>query len=118
MDELLSRIRIKIWRSARLYDPAKGSAFSFCAKVISSTAASAVGAAWAWNEHYCELADNDAAAGCDPLASIEAVADIQARVRMVRTPCTDPYELEAQQWLARVSSMPSFTLNGTKPPMP
>jgi DNA-directed RNA polymerase specialized sigma subunit len=39
-DELLSRIRIKLWRSLKLYDPAKGTAFSFVAKVISSTAAS------------------------------------------------------------------------------
>lgn len=34
IDELLSRIRIKLWRSLRLYDAERGTAFSFCAKII------------------------------------------------------------------------------------
>jgi len=99
MDELLSRIRIKVWKSARLYDASKGSAFSFIAKVISSTAASTIGEAWRRESHYCELGDNDPAAGCDLLTSREAIADLEHRIRQVKTPCSDPYELEAQQWL-------------------
>jgi hypothetical protein len=62
----LSRIRIKLWRSLRLYNPAKGTAFSFCAKVISSTAPSAVGEPCARNGHFCPLDEaTDTAAGRD-----------------------------------------------------
>jgi hypothetical protein len=38
------------------------------------------------------------AAEYDPLASAQAIADLIARLRMVRTPCTDPFELRAQKW--------------------
>jgi hypothetical protein len=99
-DEFLSRIRLKLWRSLRLYDPARGSAFSFCAKIIWTVAQSTVHEAWIRNERFCEFNQSvDNALLCDPLASSEAVSDIQARVRMVRTPCTDLYELGAQKWL-------------------
>src|SRR5262245_16377925 len=47
IDELLSRVRVKLWRSLRLFDPGRGSSFSFCAKIISSTAASTVAEVWA-----------------------------------------------------------------------
>jgi hypothetical protein len=100
IDELLSRIRIKLWRSLRLYDPARGSAFSFCAKIISSTAASAVGEAWNRSEKFCQFDESiDSALLCDPVATRETIADLAGRVRRIKTPCTDPYELAAQRWL-------------------
>jgi Sigma-70 region 2 len=99
-DELLSRVRIKLWRSVRLYDPAKGTAFSFVAKIIQTTLASAVGEAWSRSERFCPFSQStDFAIQGDPVASTEAIADIQARVRMVRTPCRDQSEIDAQKWL-------------------
>jgi Sigma-70 region 2 len=99
-DELLSRIRIKLWRSLKLFDPGKGSAFSFCAKIISSTSASAVAEAWARSERFAALNEQaDSVFQFDPVASNNAIADIEARVRRIRTPCTDPSELAAQKWL-------------------
>jgi hypothetical protein len=100
IDELLSRIRIKLWRSLKLYDPVKGTAFSFVAKVISSTSASMVSEAWARSEKFCELDEQvDFALSYDPIASRETVVDLLDRVRRVKTPCTDPYELAAERWL-------------------
>jgi len=87
MDELLSRVRIKLWRSLRLYDAGRGSAFSFCAKIISSTAASMVGEAWNRSETFCSLDEETSSALCDPITTNDAIADIEARVRMLRTPC-------------------------------
>jgi hypothetical protein len=100
LDELLSRIRIKLWRSLRLYDPAKGSAFSFVAKVISSTSASAVCEAWHRADRLCQFDETtESVAVSDALKSAEAVDDLIAKVRQVKTPCTDSYELAAQRWL-------------------
>jgi hypothetical protein len=111
IDELLSRIRIKLWRSLKLYNPAKGTAFSFVARVISSTAASIVSEAWARNERFCQFDESvDSAVLCDPLKTLEAVSDIQARVRMVRTPCIDCYELSAQRWLVESLVNADFAL--------
>jgi hypothetical protein len=96
---IIKQIRIKLWRSLRLYDPLKGSSFSFVAKVISSTAASVVGECWQRNERLCQFDETtDSALVCDQVASNEAVSDIEARVRQVKTPCTDSYELAAQRW--------------------
>jgi hypothetical protein len=100
IDELLSRIRIKLWRSIKLFNPAKGTAFSFVARVISSTAASIVSESWARNGRFCQFDETvDSVAVCDPVRSTEAISDIQFRVRQVKTPCTDLCELAAQKWL-------------------
>ena len=100
IDELLGRIRVKIWRSIKLYDPQKGSAFSFCARIISSTAASVVGEVWMRNERFCQFDEStESAVPADPLETAEKLADIAHRVRMLRTPCTAIHELKAQQWL-------------------
>ena len=100
IDELLSRIRIKLWRSLRLYDPTKGTAFSFCAKVISSTAASAVGEAWTRGERFCALDKASAVSHhLNPLESRQGLSDIVSKVRRVRTSCTLQSELESQRWL-------------------
>jgi hypothetical protein len=55
VDELMSKIRVKIWKSARLYDPGKGTAFSFVARIIQSISCSAVADAWNRSERFCEL---------------------------------------------------------------
>jgi len=57
IDELLSRIRIKVWQSIRLFDPARGSAFSFCAMIVSRAAMSAVAQSWNWSERFCALGE-------------------------------------------------------------
>jgi hypothetical protein len=98
LDELLSRVRLKLWRSLRLYDPTRGTAFSFVAKVITTVAMSAVGEAWARNERYSEL---DEAAGStvpSDVGSREVLAHIEHKVRAAKSVCTDPYERRAQRW--------------------
>lgn len=99
IDELLSRIRIKLWRSLRLYDAARGSAFSFCAKIISSTAgASIVGEAWNRQDRFTALSDAEFCSEPADPAHAEGLAEIEYRVRQVKTSCTDAYELDAQRW--------------------
>ena len=98
VDELLSRIRIKLWRSLRLYDPERGTAFSFCAKIISSTAQSIVGEVWNRQERFLSLSDADRCTVPADVSSSEAIAEIEYRVRQVKTGCTDPFELDAQKW--------------------
>ena len=99
IDELLSRIRIKLWRSAKLFNADRGSAFSFCARVISSTAASVVGEAWARSERFVWFDESlDHRAGPSALEISEAVADVVAKVRRVKTSCTKRAELAAQRW--------------------
>jgi Sigma-70 region 2 len=97
LDELMSRIRIKVWRSARLYDPGKGTAFSFIATIIKSISYSAVSDAWARSERFCEL-DQEHNSYPYTTNSTEAIAEIEYRVRSIKTPCIDPYELQAQRW--------------------
>jgi DNA-directed RNA polymerase specialized sigma24 family protein len=98
VDELLSQIRIKLWRSARLYDRAKGSAFSFVSRIIQSVSYSAVSNAWARSECFCELNEESSSYPCTPDAG-EAVADIETRVRLIKTPTRAEHELAAQRWL-------------------
>jgi DNA-directed RNA polymerase specialized sigma24 family protein len=98
IDELLSRIRIKIWRSLRLYDPSRGSAFSFCAKIISSTAASIVGEAWNRQARFLVLDEADRCAAPSDASANEAIEEIEHLVRQVKTGCTNRYELDAQRW--------------------
>jgi hypothetical protein len=100
MDELLSRIHIKLWKSLKLYSADRGTALSFCAKVISSTAASIVGEAWARSERFTELdEENCSYLSAADFVSSEAIADIESKIRGIKTPCTDCYERQAQQWL-------------------
>jgi hypothetical protein len=100
MDELLSRIRVKVWRSLRLYDVSRGIAFNFCAKIISSATASMVGENWRRGEHFTAFEEAyEAVTICDPVTTNEALCDMRHRVRQIKTPCTDAYELEAQRWL-------------------
>ena len=99
VDELLSRIRIKLWRSLRLYDAERGTAFSFVARIIQSISYSAVSDAWNRSERFCELNGENYYHPCGA-DSAQMVADIESRVRSIKTPCTDLDELEAQRWFA------------------
>jgi hypothetical protein len=100
LDELLSMVHVKLWRSLRLYDAARGSAYSFCAMIISRTAASAVNKAWARAERYCALGEADGVShNLNPLESRQGLADLVTQVRRLRTSCTLPHELQAQRWL-------------------
>lgn len=98
IDELLSRIRIKLWRSLRLYDAERGTAFSFCAKIISSTASSIVGEAWARSDRFLALSETDFCNQAADPAHAEAIGEIEYLVRQVKTGCTEPAELRAQRW--------------------
>jgi hypothetical protein len=97
MDELLSRIRIKLWHSLKLYDARRGSAFSFCSMVISRVAISAVNESWSRDDRFCALSETDCSAPAQ-VANSEAIAEIEYRVRQVKTSCTEPAELRAQKW--------------------
>jgi hypothetical protein len=99
IDELLSRIRIKLWKSVELFDPARGSAFSFVSMVISRVAMTAVNESWGRQGRFLALEEADRCAAPSETCTAEAIADIEARVRLIKTPCTDPYELAAQRWL-------------------
>jgi len=68
--------------------------------VISSTAASIVGEAWTRHEQFvCFDETLDCSAGPSALEIREAICDYEQKVRQVKTPCTDDYELAAQRWL-------------------
>jgi hypothetical protein len=97
--DLLSRIYCKLWRSLRLYDASKGSPFSFCAMVIQSVSRSAVGEVWTRNERFCEIDEASAVSPyADPLSSTQELAEIEYRIRRLRTSCTRRAELSAQRW--------------------
>jgi hypothetical protein len=98
LDELLSRVRLKLWRTVRLFDPARGSAFSFCARVINSAAMSAVGEAWARADRYTEITEAAGSTIPADIASREVIADIDHRIRRARSSCVDPFERRAQRW--------------------
>jgi DNA-directed RNA polymerase specialized sigma24 family protein len=100
LDELLSRIRVKVWRSLRLYDATRGSTFSFVAKIITSTAASTISENWKHAERFAPFEEaHEARTLFDPVGCNEALTEIEFKVRGLKTACTDPDELEAQKWL-------------------
>jgi hypothetical protein len=100
LDELLAATQVKIWKSARLFDAGRGNSFSFIARIANSVMASAITDVWHRCERFAALDEGvESAAAYNPLASTEALAEIVHRVRMVKTPCTDPCELAAQRWL-------------------
>lgn len=98
LDELLSRVRLKLWKTLRLYDPARGTAFTFCATVITSAAMSSVAEAWARSDRHCEITEAAAYTVPADAASSEALSDINYRVRQAKSACTNPYERRAQRW--------------------
>jgi hypothetical protein len=98
LDELLARIRLKLWKSLRLFNPAKGTAFTFCAQVINSAAMSTVGEVWAYRDKYFELNDENGFTASPALGSAEALDDIVYRVRQAKSACRNPYERRAQRW--------------------
>jgi hypothetical protein len=109
-DELTQKIRLKIWKSLRLYDSAKGTAFSFISKIIASTTASAIAETWTRNDRFVEI--NETVAGSMPanLASDETLQDIVHKVRKLKTVCTDKAELRAQRWFVESFLSSGFSL--------
>jgi DNA-directed RNA polymerase specialized sigma24 family protein len=99
LDELLSMVHVKLWRSLRLYDAARGSAYSFCAMIISRTAASAVNKAWTRSERFCALEEPDTFRAPATNATAEAITDLVERIRCgIKTTATELNELDAQRW--------------------
>jgi DNA-directed RNA polymerase specialized sigma24 family protein len=112
--ELVQLCQIKLWRSARLFDPSRGSAFSFVARVVSSVSASIVADAWRRGERFVSLEevrrqtmgenaytleDRDLAPFQATPADQHALEHIEFLVRSVRTTLTDPEELSAGRWI-------------------
>jgi DNA-directed RNA polymerase specialized sigma24 family protein len=114
IDELLSRVRLKLWKSLRLFDPLKGSSFTFCSRVILSAAMSSVGEAWQRNERYCELAEAAGSTAPADIASREVVKDIEYKVRRARSACTNPSNAGRKGGLSKALSMPGSHLSGTR----
>jgi hypothetical protein len=98
LDEIVSKIRIKVWRSLRLFDPAKGSSFSFFAKIIFSTSASIVGECWTRAERFVPLETSLIEKLQTPPGDRYAVEHLEYLCRSLRTTCTLEEELCAQRW--------------------
>jgi hypothetical protein len=114
LEEIVSQIRVKLWRSLRLFDPARGTSFSFVARVISSVSASIVAEAWRRGERFVSLEevrrqtmgenaytleDRELAPLQAPAGDRHATEHIEYLIRSIRTTCTAPEELAAQRWL-------------------
>jgi hypothetical protein len=99
-EELVSKIQVKLWKSLRLFDRAKGTGFSFIAKIIESVSRSTVAEAWTRSERFCALDEAAAVSrNLDPLSTRQGLAEIIAKAHGVRTSCTLESELRAQRWL-------------------
>jgi hypothetical protein len=102
IDELMNAVRLKLWKSVRLFDPTRGTPYSFVVKITTSVMASAVSETWRRNDAFTRTDESiDCAMLCDAVITRETIADLVDRVRMVRTPCVDCYELFAQRWLVQ-----------------
>ena len=58
LDETINEVLIKVWSSAHLYDPQRGTAFSFISRVATTVACNAQGKHRAWRSRHWE-ADAD-----------------------------------------------------------
>jgi hypothetical protein len=111
--ELVQLCQIKIWRSLRLYDRARGTSFSFIARIISSVSASVVADIWRRSERFISmeecrrqvfsgesyaLEDRDLSQFQAPPADPHAIEHIEYLVRSVKTVCELSEELAAQRW--------------------
>jgi hypothetical protein len=99
LDEIVSKIRLKLWRSVRLFDRTKGTSFSFVAKVISSTSASIVGECWQRSERFINTTDSVTFSVPAREGNCHVIDDLEHKIRQIKTTCRDPFELEAQKWL-------------------
>jgi hypothetical protein len=104
--ESMSTARVKIWRSLRLFDPARGSSFSFISRIASSVAMSAVAASWQHADRCVEL---DSGLGDRlPAPPVEeshhTTTDLAYRIKaQTRTTCTEEPELRAQRCIVTFS---------------
>src|SRR5258708_6357959 len=55
LDETINEVLIKVWSSAHLYDPQRGTAFSFISRVATTVACNAQGKHRAWRNRHLEV---------------------------------------------------------------
>jgi hypothetical protein len=110
LEEIVSKIRIKLWRSVRLFDRTKGTSFSFVAKVISSTSASIVSECWRRSERFVNSTDDVIYSVSAQASSREVIDDLEFRIRSIKTTCRDPSEIEAARWLVTSFVSCNFSL--------
>jgi hypothetical protein len=97
-DELTNLVYIKIWKSTRLYDPNRGSPFSFIARVTYSVMCSAISDVWQRTDRFTGL-NNEVAESVFAHNGVEAIEDLVGRIRAaIRTIVNLPCEIEAQRW--------------------
>lgn len=96
--ELVQVIQIKLWRSLRLFDPSRGSSFSFICRVVSSVSASVVADAWRRSERYVDLDAKLIGKLSSPPGDGHGEAHIEHLVKSIRTTCVIEEELRAQRW--------------------
>jgi len=111
LDELLNAVRLKLWKSVRLFDPGRGTPYSFVAKVTESVMASAVADAWRRGELYCELSAELSDHVSMPDIDRKGINDIGERIRReIKTTATLPGELQAQRWYFQSLVASEFTV--------
>jgi hypothetical protein len=99
LDEIVQQIQIKLWRSLRLFDPSRGTSFSFVARVVSSTSASIVGECWKRSERFLNTTDSVLFSVPAREGNCYAIDDLEHKIRRIKTTCREPSEVEAQKWL-------------------
>lgn len=61
-------------------------------------------------KRYCEISEANGASAPADTASIEAVKDIEHKVRQAKSAYTDPFERRAQRWFVESFLGSAFTL--------
>jgi hypothetical protein len=101
VDELMSIVNGKLFRSLPSYSPERGSAFAFVSKLTTNMLATVVTHRKMRAARYAPLEEEFAAEirdGDADLDSALAVDDLIHSIRAIRSPCTDHYERAAQRW--------------------
>jgi hypothetical protein len=113
-DELANLVYIKLWKSARLYDPARGSPFSFVARVTHSVLCSAIGSVWQHADRFTEL-NAEAAESVFVHDGIEVATEMIERVRReTKTTAQEASEISAQRWFFESQAKAGFHLRRHK----
>jgi hypothetical protein len=109
-DEMLAATQLKIWRSCRLFNPQRGSAFSFVAMIANSVIASAISESWQRGERCIEL-DESLESFHAPKNGTQDAEDLIERVRRsVKTTVTEHHEVLYQRWFFQSLAASEFVL--------
>jgi hypothetical protein len=100
VDELVSIVNGKLLKSIPHYSPERGTAFAFVSKLTTNMLSTVVTHHKKLASRYSPLERSFARNlpdGADFESEI-ALADLLAKIRSVKSACTDPFEREAQRW--------------------